>query len=66
MDLDWTPQDLAFAEEARRFFAEALTPELADAGRLMTSVYADHELGMAWQQRLHARGWAAPGWQIEH
>ncbi|WP_226016148.1 acyl-CoA dehydrogenase family protein [Novosphingobium sp. FKTRR1] len=66
MDLEWTAQDLSFADEARRFFAEALTPELAEAGRLMTSVYADHDLGMAWQEKLHAKGWAAPGWQVEH
>lgn len=66
MDLDWTAEDLAFAEEARQFFADALTPELRDAGRLMTSVYADHDLGMAWQAKLHERGWAAPNWQPEH
>lgn len=66
MDLDWTPQDMAFAQEARTFFAENLTDDLRDAGRLMTSVYADHGLGMAWQAKLHARGWAAPGWQVEH
>lgn len=66
MDLDWTADDMAFAAEARRFFEDELTPELRDAGRLMTSVYADHELGLAWQAKLHARGWAAPSWQVEH
>jgi alkylation response protein AidB-like acyl-CoA dehydrogenase len=66
MDLEWTADDLAFAQEARHFFEQELTPELRDAGRLMTSVYADHDLGMAWQQKLHAHGWAAPSWQIEH
>jgi alkylation response protein AidB-like acyl-CoA dehydrogenase len=66
MDLDWTDEDLAFAAEARAFFERELTPEWRDAGRLMTSVYADHDLGMAWQARLHAQGWAAPGWRVEH
>ncbi len=66
MDLDWTAEDLAFAAEARAFFEKELTPELRDAGRLMTSVYGDHELGMEWQAKLHAKGWAAPHWQVEH
>jgi len=66
MNLDWSAEDLAFAEEARAFFEAELTLELRDAGRLMTSVYADHDLGMAWQAKLNARGWAAPGWRREH
>ncbi|WP_338467664.1 acyl-CoA dehydrogenase family protein [Novosphingobium sp. ZN18A2] len=66
MDLNWSAEDLAFAEEARTFFEAELTPELRAAGALMTSVYADHDLGMEWQAKLHARGWAAPGWRKEH
>lgn len=66
MDLEWSAEDLAFAAEARAFFQQELTDELREAGQLMTSVYADHDLGMAWQAKLHARGWAAPNWQVEH
>ncbi len=66
MDLDWSPTDLAFRDEVRRFLDENLTPELRRAGRLATSVYPDHEASMAWQQILHARGWAAPAWPVEH
>jgi len=58
--------DLAFRDEVRAFFAAELTPELRRAGERMTSVYADHEAQMAWQARLHARGWAAPAWPVEH
>lgn len=66
MDLDWSPEDLAFRDEVRQFLDERLTPELRQAGRLMTSVYADHEASMAWQAILHERGWAAPAWPVEH
>ncbi|RDI69452.1 acyl-CoA dehydrogenase family protein [Nocardia pseudobrasiliensis] len=66
MDLDWSPTDLAFRDEVRRFLDENLTPELRRAGRLATSVYPDHEASMAWQRILHARGWAAPAWPVEH
>ena len=66
MDLMWSAQDLAFRDEVRAFLDEKLTPELRRAGRLMTSVYADHEASMAWQAILHERGWAAPAWPVEY
>ncbi len=64
MQLD--PADEAFRNEVRAFFAAELTPELWRAGKLMTSVYADHASQMAWQAKLHAKGWAAPAWPVEH
>ena len=66
MDLTWSPQDLAFRDEVRAFLDEKLTEDLRRAGRLMTSVYADHEASMAWQAILHERGWVAPHWPVEH
>lgn len=66
MDLEWSDSDLAFRDEVRAFLDEKLTPDLRRAGRLMTSVYADHEASMAWQAVLHERGWAAPAWPVEH
>ncbi|WP_245607255.1 acyl-CoA dehydrogenase family protein [Pseudonocardia spinosispora] len=64
--MGWSPDDLAFRDEVRDFLDRELTPELRRAGRLMTSVYTDHEASMAWQRILHARGWAAPSWPVEH
>lgn len=61
-----SPADLAFRDEVRAFFAAELTPELRRAGERMTSVYADHEAQMAWQAKLHAKGWAAPAWPVEY
>ncbi|MDV3126594.1 acyl-CoA dehydrogenase family protein [Mycobacterium sp. 21AC1] len=66
MDLKWSTTDQAFRDEVRSFLTEKLTPDLQRAGRLMTSVYADHDASMAWQQILHERGWAAPAWPVEH
>ncbi|KRE32149.1 acyl-CoA dehydrogenase [Mycobacterium sp. Soil538] len=66
MDLEWSPTDLAFRDEVRAFLEEKLTPDLRRAGRLMTSVYADHEASMEWQQILHERGWAASAWPVAH
>jgi alkylation response protein AidB-like acyl-CoA dehydrogenase len=66
MDLEWSATDKAFRDEVRGFLDEKLTPELRRAGRLMTSVYADHEASMEWQRILHERGWAAPSWPVEY
>jgi alkylation response protein AidB-like acyl-CoA dehydrogenase len=66
MNLDWSAQDLAFADDVRTFLAAELSEDLREAGRWMTSVYGDHAASMEWQRRLHGRGWAAPAWPREH
>ena len=50
----------------RAFLNHALTPDLRTAGRGLTSVYADHDTGIAWQRTLHARGWVAPAWPVQY
>ena len=66
MSAHLSEQDEAFRREVRAFLDAALTPDLRRAGSLMTSVYADHAAQMKWQAVLHAKGWAAPGWPVEH
>ncbi|HEY0917402.1 MAG TPA: acyl-CoA dehydrogenase family protein [Solimonas sp.] len=66
MDLAWSAADLAFRDEVRAFLAANLTDELRRAGRLMTSVYADHHAAQQWQAILAKRGWGAPSWPKEH
>ncbi len=65
MDLSWSDADRAFRDEVRRFLDDKLTADLR-IGKRMTSVYADYPAGMAWQKILHAQGWAAPAWPVEH
>ena len=66
MDLELSADDLAFRDEVRAFLDTNLTPELRQAGRRMTSVFCDKAHSLAWQRILHARGWAAPHWPVEH
>jgi alkylation response protein AidB-like acyl-CoA dehydrogenase len=66
MNIQWSQQELAFRDEVRRFFAANLTDELRAAGRLMTSVYSDHEASLEWQRILVKQGWAAPAWPVEY
>ncbi|WP_226633400.1 acyl-CoA dehydrogenase family protein [Novosphingobium profundi] len=66
MNLDWSAEEEAFRKEVRSFLTDNLDEELIAAGRLATSVYPDHEASMRWQKILHAKGWAAPHWPVEH
>jgi len=56
------PDEAAFVAEVRAFLAEALTPDLREAGRLTLGVHADIEACHKWHGRLYARGWIAPAW----
>ena len=70
MTLNPSPQDAAasleaFRSEVRAFIAEALPDEL----RARVERGYDHitrEDHSFWQRQLFARGWAAPGWPVEH
>lgn len=66
MEIDWSPEELAFGEEVRAFLAENLTEEYRAAGAHMTSVYADPDRARAWQAILHRKGWVAPSWPVEY
>ncbi|MEU2005085.1 acyl-CoA dehydrogenase family protein [Rhodococcus sp. NPDC019627] len=55
-----------FRKEVAEFLDTAPTPEIREAGRKTTSLFPAFEQVMAWQRILHARGWAAPAWPIEH
>ena len=54
MELAWSDEDIEFRDEVREFLRDRLTPDLRQAGRLMTSVYSDHDASMAWHKRLTA------------
>ena len=66
MDLELTPEDLAFQAEVRAFLDENLTPALREAGARLTSVFCEPRHSLVWQRILHARGWAAPAWPKEY
>jgi hypothetical protein len=64
MDLDYTPEDIAFRDEVRRFLAGSLPADIRDR------VCRDDESRVRddilhWQRILHAKGWGAPMWPQE-
>jgi alkylation response protein AidB-like acyl-CoA dehydrogenase len=64
MDLEYSPEELAFRDEVRAFAKEKLPADIrdkVDQGRPLTK---DDQV--RWQKVLHARGWVAPGWPKEY
>lgn len=66
MDIETDPGIEAFRAEVAQFLDTAPTPEIREAGRKTTSVFAPFEQVMAWHRILHGRGWAAPSWPVEY
>lgn len=66
MNLDLSPEELSFRDDARAFLGASLTPELREAGQRATSVFMDKRFSLAWQRILHAKGWVAPSWPKQY
>lgn len=60
MDLRYTPEEIAFRDEVRAFFREALPKELRRKMTLGQRISAS-EL-RSWQATLAKKGWATPAW----
>jgi pimeloyl-CoA dehydrogenase large subunit len=63
MDLTFTEAELAFRDEARRFFRTEI-PEAIRA-KLRDGEHLTKEEMVASQRILNARGWAVPNWPVE-
>ncbi|MEL7128314.1 MAG: acyl-CoA dehydrogenase family protein [Pseudomonadota bacterium] len=66
MDLSFTPNDRAFQKEVRDWIGENYTPDLKAKQALSKNGYLDKEGMVAWQKKLHARGWIAPNWPVQY
>ena len=66
MHIDFAPDDLAFRDEVRGFLDERFTPDLREAARRQTGVFAEADVARRWQQILHEKGWVAPAWPKEY
>src|SRR4051812_49608676 len=61
MNLDFTPEEVAFRTEARTWLAENLpTEERPPDGQAM------RDFDLAWQRTLYGGGWAGINWPVEY
>ena len=63
MDLRFTPEELAFRDEVRAFFREALPADIRRKTELGQRSTKDDIV--RWQRILNAKGWAVPHWPVE-
>ncbi|MEM1114392.1 MAG: acyl-CoA dehydrogenase family protein [Pseudomonadota bacterium] len=65
MDLDFSPDDLAFQEEVRAFFRDKLPPHIKEATERTPTVFVEKDISLEWQAILVEKGWAVPRWPAE-
>lgn len=64
MNVNFTNEELAFQQEIRQFFSDALPAPIADkTTRGLHLSKAEH---VQWQKVLHAKGWSAVNWPKEY
>ena len=64
MDLRFTEDELAFRDEVRTFFREALPPSIRE--NIVAGRHTTKEELVTWTRILHEKGWAVPHWPVEH
>ncbi|KPF63680.1 acyl-CoA dehydrogenase family protein [Porphyrobacter sp. AAP60] len=62
MDMEFSPEDIAFREEVRAFLHDNLPERLRDGARRTPGVFVEPDIGMEWHRILYAKGWVAPHW----
>lgn len=66
MDIDLSPEDLAFSEEVRAFLCENLDDDLRHHAFMSPTVFVEPDVGQAWNALLNQRGWLGYNWPAEH
>ncbi|MBU2486793.1 MAG: pimeloyl-CoA dehydrogenase large subunit [Alphaproteobacteria bacterium] len=64
MDLRFTEDELAFRDEVRTFFREALPASIRE--NIVAGRHTSKEELVTWTRILHDKGWAVPHWPVEH
>jgi alkylation response protein AidB-like acyl-CoA dehydrogenase len=66
VDLDFSPEDLAFRDEVRAFIAQAFDDEMRAMMAQSKNGHMSREAQIRWLKRVGERGWIAPDWPVEY
>jgi acyl-CoA dehydrogenase len=66
MNLAFTDEELAFAQEVREFLQRELPDSIREAAARCTTVFVDRDIALQWQAILARRGWAVPHWPVQY
>ena len=65
MDVKFSQEDLVFRDEVRAFFEEEYDFDLAQ--QVLNDKSGEYKSAIvAWQKKLHKKGWIAPAWPTEY
>ena len=64
MDMEFSPEDLAFQQEVRTFIAENYPADLR--GKQDEGDELSKEDFLSWHRILYKKGWVAPAWPVEY
>lgn len=65
MDINFSPEDVAFRDEVRDFFDKEYDIEASK--RQADNHSSDYKSSIvSWQKKLHTKGWIAPDWPVEY
>ena len=66
MDLDFSPEDLAFGKEVRAFIAEAFDDDMRARSLQSKTSAIGKDAQVRWFKALAAKGWLAQDWPVEY
>jgi alkylation response protein AidB-like acyl-CoA dehydrogenase len=65
LDINFSAEDVAFRDEVREFFDKEYDSEVSK--RQADNHSSDYKSSIvAWQKKLHGKGWIAPDWPVEY
>ena len=65
MNINFSAEDVAFRDEVREFFDKEYDSEVSK--RQADNHSSDYKSSIvAWQKKLHVKGWIAPDWPVEY
>ncbi|WBA87880.1 acyl-CoA dehydrogenase family protein [Endozoicomonas sp. GU-1] len=64
MNIDFSPEELAFQKEVQAFLADKLPADISE--KTLKGTHLTKEDYVSWQKILHAQGWAGVNWPVEH
>jgi alkylation response protein AidB-like acyl-CoA dehydrogenase len=65
MDLDFSPEELAFRNEVRAFLAAKLPAKVRDSAKTSPTVFVEPDIGQTWNAVLNDQGWLGYQWPAE-
>lgn len=65
MDIDLSPQELAFRDEVRAFLAANLPQDVKDGAAASPTVFVEPDIGQRWNAILNEQGWLGYQWPTD-